>query len=129
ESVSQAEKVDIVAYLLQTSGFPAGTAELPLDVAAMKKMALAAPPAHDAEPGFEKIFDGTRLAGMKYLFGFNCTPAPPGCGRTDPAGVITVANGVIVAQGRYHGMMYTEKKYLDFDLRFDYRWVPPPDVD
>src|SRR3989442_15172456 len=26
-------------------------------------------------------------------------------------------------------MLYTEKKCLDFDLRFDYRFVPPADMD
>ena len=115
-----------MAYLLSANRRPAGSTELGLDIAAMKQMRLIPIVSTPLEDGFKYLFDGTRITGMKYLFGFNCTPAPAGCGRTDPAGVIHVQNGVVVGEGRYHGMMYTEEKYLDFDLRFDYRWVPPP---
>lgn len=129
DSVSPVEKVDIVAYLLKSNGYPAGREELRLNIPAMKAMRLVEPVPIDDGPGFRPIFDGTRITGMKYLFGFNCKPAPPGCGRTDDAGVYKIEKGVLVAEGRYHGMMYTEAKYLHFDLRFDYRWVPPADLD
>ena len=128
DAVTPSEKVDILAYLLKVSGLPAGPTELGLDVAAMKKMRMASTPPARVEDGFASLVDGTRMVGLKYLRGFNCG-LPPGCGRLEPAGVIRVQEGVIVAEGRYHGMLYTEKKYLDFDLRFDYRWVPPADMD
>lgn len=34
---------------------------------------------------------------------------------------------MIVDRGRQHGYWYTDEKYLNFDLRLEYRWVPPPD--
>jgi hypothetical protein len=129
DSVSPVEKIDIVAYILKSNGYPAGREELTLDIPALKQMRFVEPPKPNDGPGFQSIFDGTRITGMKYLFGFNCRPAPQGCGRTDTAGVYRIEDDVLVAQGRYHGMMYTERKYLNFDLRFDYRWVPPADMD
>ena len=129
DAATPSEKVDIVAYLLKSKSLPAGPTELPLDVEAMKKMPIGTMPPKVIEEGFAPLVEGTRIRGMKYLFGFNCTPAPAGCGRTDDAGVVKVENGVVVAEGRYHGLIYTEKKYRDFDLRFDYRWVPPADRD
>ena len=129
DAATPSEKVDIVAYLLKSNELPTGPTELRLDVEAMKKMPIGAVPLEGIEEGFEPLVEGTRLPGMKYTFGFNCTPAPAGCGRTDDADVVTVENGVLVAEGRYHGLIYTEKKYRDFDLRFDYRWVPPADRD
>ena len=129
DAATPSEKVDIVAYLLKSRRFPSGPTELPLDVEAMKKMPIGAVPPEAIEEGFESLVEGTHIRGLKYLFGFNCTPAPAGCGRTDDAGVIKVEDGVLIAEGRYHGLIYTEKKYRDFDLRFDYRWVPPADRD
>jgi mono/diheme cytochrome c family protein len=127
ESITPAQKVDIVAYLLKENEFPSGLLELPLDVAAMKRMRLAAPPPPREEPGFAPIFNGRDFTNLKFLIGFNCT-LPPGCGRTDPT-VFSVANGAILAHGRQHGYMFTEKRYLNFDLRFDYRTVAPLDRD
>ena len=127
EAVSPAQKVEIVAFLLRESGIPPADRELPLDAAAMRTMRLAEPEPLPDEPGFEPIFNGKDFANLKFFFGFNCTP-PPGCGKTDPT-VFTVKDDVIVAQGREHGYMYTEQRYLDFELRLDYRVVPPPDHD
>jgi mono/diheme cytochrome c family protein len=124
QSVSPQQKVDILAFLLKENGFPARQRELTLDTDAMKTMLLAKPAAPE-EPGFETLFNGKDFTNFKFLFGINCTP-PPGCGRTDP-NVFSVQNGVMVSSGRQSGYMYTEKRYLNFDLRFDYRIVPPPD--
>jgi mono/diheme cytochrome c family protein len=129
DAATPSEKVDIVAYLLKANKFPSGPAELPLNVPAMKKMPIATVTPYVVEEGFEPLAVGTSTPGLKYVFGFSCAPQPAGCGRTDTAGVITVQNGVITAEGRYHGMIYTEKKYRDFDLRFEYRWIPPADMD
>jgi mono/diheme cytochrome c family protein len=129
DGATPSEKIDIVAYLLKTNKFPPGSAELSLDVAAMKKMPIATVAPDAPEEGFEPLVVGSTTPGLKNVFGFSCAPQPGGCGRTDGAGVLKVENGVITAEGRYHGMIYTEKKYRDFDLRFDYRWIPPADMD
>src|SRR5262249_27222429 len=55
--------------------------------------------------------------------------APEGCGKTEPSGVFLVQDGKIVCTGKIQGYMYSEKKYLNFTWRFDYRFVPPPDWD
>ena len=127
EAVSPTQKVDIVAFLLKENGIPPGARELSPDVAAMKNMRLAGPKPWPNEPGFEPIFNGKDFTNLRFLFGYNCAP-PPGCGKTDPT-VFTVKDGTIVAHGRQHGYMYTERRYLDFDLRLDYRIVPPEDHD
>jgi mono/diheme cytochrome c family protein len=125
DALGPASKVDIVAYLLQQSGFPAGPVELPLDVPLMKSMKLAGA----SEAGFERVFNGRDFAGLKFLIGPNCRPAPAGCGRTDPGNTFWVENGEIVTNGKIQGYMYTEKKYLNFTLRFDFKHVPPADRD
>jgi hypothetical protein len=127
DAVSAQQKVDIVAFLMRANGFPAGREELSLDVEAMKRMRLAKTRPWTPEPGFEMLFNGTDFTNFKFLFGMQCAP-PPGCGKTDP-NAFSITNGVIVAHGRQHGYMYTEKKYLDFDWRLDYRIVPPADAD
>ena len=127
DAVSPSQKVDIVAFLLKESGIRPGDQELPLDAAAMKTMRLAEPKPLPDEPGFKPIFNGRDFTNLKFLFGFNCT-LPPGCGKTD-SGAFSVEDGRIVAHGREHGYMYTERRYLDFELRLDYRIVPPPDHD
>jgi mono/diheme cytochrome c family protein len=129
DSATLSEKVDIVAYLLKSNKFPAGQAELSLDVSAMKKMPIKTVTPFAVEEGFEALVAGSRAPALRYIFGFNCEPEPAGCGKTDAAGVVTLQDDVLVANGRYHGMIYTEKKYGDFDWRFDYRFVRPPDLD
>jgi 3-keto-disaccharide hydrolase len=112
--------------MLQQSGFPAGSTELPLNVSAMKSMKLAGTL---GEAGFERIFNGRDFTGLKFLIGPNCRPAPAGCGRTDPGSTFWVENGEVVTNGKIQGYMYTEKKYLNFTLRFEFRHVPPADWD
>ena len=126
DAIGPVAKVDIVAYILQQSGFPAGPVELPFDVPAMKLMPLAG---GIVEAGFERVFNGRDFAGLKFLLGPNCRPAPEGCGRTEPGNVFRVENGEIVTTGKIQGYMYTEKTYLNFTLRFDFKHVPPEDWD
>jgi mono/diheme cytochrome c family protein len=120
------DKVDIVAYLLQANGLPPGPRELKADVPAMKRMRLTSV-ALPAEPGFETLFNGRDFTNFKFLLGPNCRPAPEGCGKSDPGSVYRVDEGEIVCTGKIQGYMYTEKKYLNFTLRFDYRFQPPAD--
>ena len=122
DSIGPAARTDITAFLLQANGFPAGPRELPVNPEAMKAMALD-------EPGFEPLFNGRDFSGMQFFFGPNCVPAPDGCGRSDPAPIYSIRDGVLVCNGKVHGYWYTEQRYLNFTLRFDYRYVPPPGWD
>ena len=117
-SIGQAVRADITGFLLQANGFPPGPKELPIDPQAMKAMSLD-------EPGFTRLFNGKNFAGMKFFLGPNCKPAPDGCGKIDPEPIFSVRDGVLVCSGQTHGYWYTEKRYLNFTLRFDYRYVPP----
>ena len=121
-------KVDIVAYLLSAHGLPPGPTELTAEVGAMKRMPIN-PAAAPDETGFEPLFNGRDFAGFKFLLGPNCKPAPEGCGKTDPGSVFRVEGGEIICTGKTQGYMYTEQKYLNFTLRFDYRFEPPLDWD
>jgi mono/diheme cytochrome c family protein len=123
-------KIDIVAYILQANGLPAGTAELTTETAALKKMRIPNPAVKPAdETGFVPLFNGRDFTGLKFILGPNCRLAPEGCGKTEPAGVFSIVDGRVVCNGKVQGYMYTEKKYLNFTLRFDYRFEPPPDWD
>jgi hypothetical protein len=115
QSITQQQRADILAYVLQQNGLSPGPQELTPDYDAMRAMVLP------AEPGFTHIFNGRDFAGWKFLFGYHCTAPPEGCGKTDPGNVFSVKNGVLSTTGRMHGMMYTEKKYLNFTLRAEQR--------
>jgi S-disulfanyl-L-cysteine oxidoreductase SoxD len=121
DSVSPADKVSIAAYLLKASGLPAGHEPLPLDVNVLKSLSL--------EPGFERLFNGRNFDGIKFVLGMNCRPAPEGCGTTEPGSIFTVENGALSASGKVHGYWYPDAKYLNFTLRFDYRFERPVDLD
>lgn len=47
----------------------------------------------------------------------------------DTARIFFVQNGELVTTGKVQGCWYTQKKYLNFTLRFDYRHICPPDLD
>jgi mono/diheme cytochrome c family protein len=117
-SVSQQAKVDIVTYILQANGFPPGPRELTTDTEAMKSMMIG-------EAGFEPVFNGRDFTGIKFILGQGCRPAPLGCGKTDPGTVVWVEDGVMACACNVHGYWYTEQKYLNFTLRFDYRFKRP----
>jgi mono/diheme cytochrome c family protein len=118
KAVSAQQRVDIAAYILQANGYPSGGDEIPADVDAMRQMTLN-------EPGFERIFNGKDFAGWNFNLGANCREAPDGCGKTVPGDVLRVEAGMIVCECHVHGIFYTDKKYKDFTLRFDYRFEKP----
>jgi mono/diheme cytochrome c family protein len=126
DAIGNATKVDIVAYLLQQNGYPPGPDELTVDVTRMKTMKLAGV---SSEAGFEPLFNGKDFTGIGILLGPNCRPQPQGCGRTTPDGIFSVQNGELVTTGKIQGYWYTEKKYLNFTLRFEFRFPRPVDLD
>jgi mono/diheme cytochrome c family protein len=111
--------VDITAYILRSNGMPAGQRELTGDLVAMEGMTLL-------EKGYQRLFNGRDFSGLKFLIGANCTPKPTGCGKTDPAPTFRIENGTIICSGKPYGYMYTDKTYLNFTLRLDYRFPPYP---
>jgi mono/diheme cytochrome c family protein len=117
-SVSQQSKADIVAYVLQANGFPPGPNELTADPEAMKSMMIG-------ERGFQPIFNGKDFTGIRFNLGPGCRPAPLGCGKTDPGTVVRAENGVMVCSCHVHGIWYTAQTYLNFTLRFDYKFERP----
>jgi S-disulfanyl-L-cysteine oxidoreductase SoxD len=123
-TVSPQMKADIAAYVLQTHSYPSGTQELTPDLAAMKTMMLN-------EPGFKQVFNGRDFAGIKFVLGINCLPAPEGCGRSDPGSMIKIENQTLGCPTpcQLHGFWYIDEKYLNFTLRFDYRFDRPPGWD
>jgi mono/diheme cytochrome c family protein len=112
---------DIVAYLLRANGLPAGSNDLDPDFEQMHAMPIV-------EPGFRKLFSGRDLSGWKALLGQNCRPPPEGCGSENPAPTFTVHKGSIQVSGVPLGYLYTEKQYLNFTLRMDYRFTQLPGV-
>jgi mono/diheme cytochrome c family protein len=121
-SISAETRADIIAHILKQNDFPSGAEELRPEPELMKQMMLA-------EPGFERMFNGRDLTGIKVVYGPDChDPAPKGCGKTDLAGSsLRVENGSLVCDCNIHGFWYTDKKYKDFDFRFEFRFRKPVD--
>ena len=118
KGITEQQRVDIASYILQANGYPSGPDEIPVDVDAMRVMSLN-------EPGFERIFNGKDFTGWNFNLGANCRAAPDGCGRTDPGDVLRVEKGTLVCECHVHGIFYTDKKYKDFTLRFDFMFEKP----
>jgi mono/diheme cytochrome c family protein len=120
DRISPRERTDITAFLLQINGLPAGDTELPPVKTAMKAMVLP------SEPGFVHLFNGRDWKGLKFNIGFDCDPAPRGCGRTQPGSVVAITpDGNISYGGKIQGMIYTDRKYRNWTLRYDVREVDP----
>jgi len=117
DALSEQSYLDIVAYLLKAKGYPAGRRELTGDLEAMRAMTLP-------EEGFYTLFNGRSFSGLDFLLGSGCRPRPLGCGATDPGTTFRVEKGAIYISGRPSGYVYTERKYLNFTLRLDLRYVP-----
>ena len=112
---------DIVAYLLRANGLPAARYDLAPDFESMHAMPIV-------EPGFTKLFNGRDLSGWTAMLGQNCAAPPEGCGSESPAPTFTVHGGSIQVSGVPLGYLYTDKKYLNFTLRMDYRFTQLPGV-
>ena len=126
DRVSVTDKIDILAYLLQQNGFPPGPDELVADARAMKGMYL------DPGPDFEWLLNGRDLSGWRFLRGPACEPEPEGCGQTNPWPEHWVESGEMVARGKAHTLVYTERTFRDYTLqleqRFDSPWPDNPDL-
>lgn len=120
--LSSAAYVDIAAFLMNVNGIQPGAEELTDDREAMHATPLL-------EPGFTSVFNGRDFSGLKFLVGANCKPKPEGCGQTTPGSTFRIVNRTVVTSGRPYGYMYTEKQYLNFTLRLDYRYTPIPGVE
>lgn len=118
KSITEQQRVDIAAYIIQANGYPAGDSEIPVNTDAMRLMMLN-------EPGFERLFNGRDFSGWNFNLGANCKAAPDGCGRTEPGDVLRVENHTIICECNVHGVFYTDKKYKDFTIRFDYMFEKP----
>jgi hypothetical protein len=120
--LSNAAYVDIAAFMMSVNGMPAGATELTDNLEAMRGMTLL-------EPGFTSVFNGRDFTGLKFLLGANCKPRPEGCGQTTPGSTFRIDHGTVIASGRPYGYMYTEKQYLNFTLRLEYRFTPIPGIE
>jgi mono/diheme cytochrome c family protein len=119
DGLSAQEYVDIVAYIIQQNGFPAGKEELANNLNQMRNMTL--------ERGFKRLFNGKDFTGWGFLVGTNCSPRPTGCGQTVPGTTFKVEDGMIADSGTPHGYMYPLKKFgPNFTLRVEYRYDPWP---
>jgi mono/diheme cytochrome c family protein len=109
--------LDIVAFLLRSNGLSPGSKNLPADPRALASMPLV-------EPGFTPLFNGKDFSGFQFLLGTGCNAPPQGCGSDKPGSTFWIESGEIHTSGHPHGYMYTAKKYLNFVLRFEYRFTP-----
>lgn len=114
--------LDITAYLLRMNGFPAGVSDLPLDIHQLKAMPLP-------EPGFTTLFNGRDFSGFGFVVGNDCSPQPSGCASTVPGSTFAIKDRVVMCSGHPYGYMYTDRKYLNFILRFEYRFPPWPGME
>ena len=80
-------------------------------------LVLVAGAARDDEKGFEKAFNGENFQGIQFFVE-----------KGDPTGVWRIEGGVLQCAGDPPGYCYTEKKYKDFTLRFDWRFPRPADL-
>jgi hypothetical protein len=72
--------------------------------------------AQEKEEGFVSLFNGKDLSGWGFFFKDK---------NHDASETFKVENGEVVCTGEPLGYMYTEKKYFDFTLRFDWKFERP----
>jgi cytochrome c len=118
KSVSAQMRTDIVAYILEANDVPAGHVELTPDPVQMKSLILG-------ERGFESLFNGKDISGLRFVVGPNCTAAPDGCGKLSPGDMITIENGELRCECNVHGYFYWDKAYKDFTFRFEQKFERP----
>ena len=121
DGLSMETYLAITAYVLQVNGAPAGEHDLAYSENGMKSMMLN-------EPGFEKLFNGRDFTGIKFVVGTNCRQKDAGCNQSELGRPFNVEDGAIICSGAPQGYWYTDRKYLNFTLRFDYRYMRPKDL-
>jgi hypothetical protein len=85
--------------------------------ALLAALAAADRAAADKDEGFTPLFNGKDLAGLKFLLPNDA----------DPAKTWSVHDGVLVCNGKPNGYFYTEKSYRNYVLRYDWRYIKPPE--
>jgi cytochrome c2 len=119
DGLSEQAYLDIVAYLLQVRGLPAGSSELEADLEVLGAMTLL-------EPGYRKLFDGEAFGKLGVLLGNGCDPPPEGCGSIDPGETFRLDGGLLRVSGRPSGYIYTLERFREFSLRLELRYQPYP---
>ena len=115
--LSMQEYLDIIAYIVQQNGFPAGKQALKDNLNLMRNMTL--------DKGYERLFNGTDLTGWGFVIGNNCAPRPEGCAQTVPGSTFQVKDGMLYTSGRPHGYAYPLKQFgPNFTFRLEYRYAP-----
>jgi hypothetical protein len=76
------------------------------------------------EPAFRRVFNGKDFSGIKFVIGAQCSPKPGGCAQAEPKGAFDVTDGTIISTGSPEGYWYADERYLNFTLRFDFRYLP-----
>jgi hypothetical protein len=71
----------------------------------------------DGEKGFVPLFNGKDFRGVRFFMD-----------NKDPTGVFHIEDGAIVCTGELPGYWYTQEKYKDFTLRFDFKFRRPDDL-
>jgi len=84
-------------------------------IRALAALFLVAGAAQEDGAGFEKLFNGENLQGLKVFSEKGEAPT-----------IFRAEAGVLQCLGTANGYCYTEKKYKDFTLRFDWKFVRPP---
>jgi quinoprotein glucose dehydrogenase len=123
KAISEQTRADILAYILENNGLPAGDEELTPHAGRMKNMVLG-------EAGFEPLFNGKDFTGIKFVMGTNCTAQPVGCGKLEPGDTLKAEDGEIRCNPcNIFGYFYWPKKYQNYTFRFEQKFIRPADWD
>lgn len=71
------------------------------------------------DEGFEPVFNGKDWTGIKFFLGSK---------TNEETKTFSIVDGTIVCSGKPAGYWYTEKKYKDCTLRFEYRYKRPENL-
>jgi hypothetical protein len=87
-------------------------------LAAMTALVSTTPGAEseNKENGFKPLFNGKNFAGWKFELG-----------KADPEKTYHIKKTVIICTGQPNGYFYTAKKYKNYVIRYDWKYVKPPE--
>lgn len=80
---------------------------------------LLVPAAAAQDEGFEPVFNGKDWTGIQFFLSGK---------SNDETKTFSIVDGAIVCSGKPAGYWYTEKKYKDCTLRFEYRYKRPDNL-